>query len=79
MSCVLNVESHSWEVHQIKVKMGSKNASYHCDRHRPMFRVRLDAFDKVIGDFVKDVKFTDKFLFDLKEAIIADWQKREDE
>lgn len=55
---------------------GLKNASYHCDRHRPMFRVRLDKFNDVIKDFVKDVKFSDKFLSDLREAIIVDWQKK---
>jgi len=55
---------------------GLRNASYHCDRHRPMFRVRLQVFNDVIKEFVKHVKFSDKFLSDLREAIILDWQKK---
>lgn len=58
---------------------GLQNASYHCDRHKPMFYIKLEGengFKDVLKNFVKNVKFSDKFLMDLRDAIVLDWQNK---
>ena len=57
-------------------KAGLRHASYHCNRNHPLYRVRLGDFNKVIEEFVTNIKFTDKFLAKLEEFIILDWQKK---
>jgi DNA invertase Pin-like site-specific DNA recombinase len=57
-------------------KLGKYYPAYHCARNHKGFRVPQKEFDQTIIDFVKNLRITDKGIKDLKEIVLAEWNKR---
>ena len=59
-----------------KGRSGQHFPAYHCGRGHKGFRVPLKEFNETITSFVKQMKFSDKFITHFEFRFLKNWKKR---
>lgn len=60
-----------------KSKSGKHIPIYHCARKHKYWGVNKKVFDKVIEDFVTQIRFSNQFKKRFTEIVLEEWEKRE--
>ena len=57
-------------------KLGKYYPAYHCNKRGHYFRVPQDEFNNTIEDFVKNLKFNQDYIENLKQYVMTEWNSR---
>ena len=56
--------------------LGTYYPAYHCNKRGHYFRVPAKELETTVEDFVKNLKFDQKYIDDLKEYVVTQWNER---
>ena len=59
-------------------KSGKHVPTYHCGRKHKYWGINKIKFDITISEFVKEIRFSEKFKQKFREVVLDEWEKRRD-